>query len=129
MDLSGIINATYNGFTGDQDQHNFMVNNMMPVFKDILNQLKSQLYTTAQINKAEYPDTAGGYQLYAPNTSTTPISMSSTKVSWNWNDYFTHFSYYGLENCSAYLQVYPVNSVPLYYKTKYLTGALLMFTP
>lgn len=101
----------------------------MPVFKDIFTSIKPILYTAAQVNKAEHPDTANGIQLYQADMSTSPPTTSDIKIPWSWDDYFTHLSYFGLKHTDAYLQIYPQNSAEEYYRDRYLAAAILMFNP
>lgn len=47
LDLYNLINEKYNGFIGNQDQHNFIYNFMLPTMVKVLAEVKGKLVSTA----------------------------------------------------------------------------------
>ena len=127
MDFVNMINTYYNGFSGDQDQHEFFVDYMTPEIVQILTDIKNVLYTPLQINKAENPDSYNGQIIYLP-TNTTPALNSGISTSWNWNNYFQYLSLVGLEQTSSYLSIYPAESGNAFSRDKYIYAGLIMFS-
>jgi hypothetical protein len=101
-----LINQQYNGFSGSQDQHNFMSNFMIPTMVNILSQTKDILISIQDIQNVEDPNTTIVHQPLPTN----PITLGS-QIPWNWNDFFTYLSYTGLESCAVYPILFPSNSV------------------
>lgn len=127
MDFAQCVNQYYNGFIGDQSQHDFFVNYLTPVIAEILLDLKYSLLSQNQINKVDYPANSGGVYLYAP-TNTVPPTMSSNPVEWDWNDYFKYMSLIGLQNCTEFQTLYPQNSTEYYYFLRYFQTGELAFS-
>ncbi|MCL9804447.1 hypothetical protein NAT51_02870 [Flavobacterium amniphilum] len=102
LDLQSCINTYYNGFSGNQTQHSFFVDHMIPILVEIFQDIKDLVITSEQANQLENP-TNGAAIIYQP-LNNPPIlgGISSTQVSWNWDTFFTYFSYTGLQNCSAF---------------------------
>lgn len=51
LDFFNVVNQEYNGFNGDQAQHNFIYKYLLPTLKTILADVKDKLVTPA--NNAE----------------------------------------------------------------------------
>jgi len=134
MDLQQCINTYYNGFSGNQTQHSFFVNNMRPTLVQILNDIKDFIITPSQANEMENP-TNGSAFIYAPLNNPPTMSISNTQIQWNWNTFFNYFSYFGLHNCTAYPYTNPVNSSHVflnnddYYHYKYISAFNAIFNP
>jgi hypothetical protein len=116
-----------NNFTGNQDQHNFFINMMIPTLVRIFSDVKDLLLTTQQINAVENP--IPNSVIYATTSSIPSTRIYSQILPWNWNDYFIHLSYLGLQNCSEYPSVYPPNSSNLLNWQQYITIGINNFNP
>jgi len=125
-DFAACINSCYDGLNGPMPQHNFMTDYMGPVISEILSEIKSSLFTAAQINRVEHPQLYNNYYLYAP-TNTIPPTMSSIVVPWVWNDFIWYQSFQGLDSCASFNAIFESNSVAKYYYNKYLTVANIAF--
>ena len=125
MDFVDCINTYYNSFSGNQTQHNFFANNMIPTMVNIFLEIKDLLLTPTQINNV-VNNPNGNSSLYAV-TQTTPSVVTSNIISWNWIDYFTHVSFTGLQNCTAYSTYYPVGSPNALLSEQYLYLAAFNF--
>ena len=90
MDVFNVINKQYNGFSGNNDQHNFIYNFMLPTMQTILSQIKDLLVTPAD-------NTNITSTVIYPNN---PNSTSS--VPFNWNDCFSNISLLGLQDCTFF---------------------------
>lgn len=127
MDLAAAINMCYNGFNGNQTQHDFFADHLVPVITEILMDLKNTLLTPQQRNSVENP-TNGSAFIYVP-TNAIPRTASSTQIPWNWNDYFRHLSFEGLQNCNVFPNYYPQNSVEDYYRKNYIDAGRIVILP
>lgn len=108
-DLKDCINTYYNGFSGNQTQHSFFVDFMVPTIKEILLDVKDILVTPQQANSVENP-TNGGAFLYYPLTNPPQLGqISNIYATWSWNTFFNHFAYIGLQNCTSYPYSKPLN--------------------
>lgn len=87
-DLSELINSQYNGFNGNQDQHNFIYNHMLPTMRTILADMKIFLVSEGESNYLE------GLVLH-------PVSPTQD-VNFDWNDFYQNISLLGLQNCSFF---------------------------
>lgn len=87
MELYSCINQYYNNFNNDQNQHEFIYNNMIPVMQTILSQIKNSLISSENNTVME------NLTLNLPTNSSTP---------WNWDDFYRNLSLTGLENCSFF---------------------------
>ncbi len=127
MDFQECINTYYNGFSGNQTQHSFFMEYMIPVMVKILNDIKSEILTPSQIAAVENPEPNAF--IYAV-TETTPATINYNIIlPWNWNNYFTHLCTNGLENSIAYPLIYPAGSSNLLKRTQYLSIGLFIFIP
>jgi hypothetical protein len=88
--LFHLINQQYNGFSGSQDQHNFIYNYILPTMEQILSDVKDTLVTS--LNNIEM---LNDVSVHIPLDS----SPSSAFV---WNDYYHNLSLNGLQNCSFF---------------------------
>ena len=90
LDFFNVVNQQYNGFKGNQDQHNFIYNYMLPSMVTILSQVKDTLVSaTDNTNIKEtvvYPN--------APDLSQS--------VNFDWNDCYLYLSLNGLQNCQFF---------------------------
>jgi hypothetical protein len=128
MDFAECINASYGGFTGAEDQHLFMSDFMIPTMVQILNEIKSILFTSEQLTSVLYP-TNGSLMMYEPmQNANGTYSISDIPVPWDWNAFFTNISYTGLHNCAAFPILFPPDSIPRYWWTQY-NGAATVFNP
>jgi len=84
MNFQDCINENFNGFSGSQTQHSFIVDFLIPTMVEIFQDIKSFIITPAQINEAENP-TNGAIILYSPMGS--PPTASANVIPWNWNDF------------------------------------------
>ena len=123
-DFKQLINAVYNSFSNNQDQHNFFVDKMIPTMIAVLNEIKGNILTAQEIDQLENP-TNGGAILYTPlNSPPTTVEPSDIQVSWNWNNFFKYFSYKGLQSCVAYPyhDNPPFSTLDDYYRNRYLSA-------
>ncbi|TRW26670.1 hypothetical protein FMM05_04640 [Flavobacterium zepuense] len=96
MKFDECINTYYNGFTGNQNQHDFFVNHMTPTIKQILTEIKNTLYTPQQIYLTTHPELPNGVAIHSPMDNVIPLQPSEQVIPWNWDDYFTHLSFMGI---------------------------------
>lgn len=87
--LFNLINQQYNGFSGSQDQHNFIYTYMLPTMVQILSDVKDTLVTPA--NNLEMNDVV----VHIPYNN-------SPETRFVWADYFHNLSLNGLQNCSFF---------------------------
>jgi hypothetical protein len=90
MSFYETVNKSYNGFNGNQDQHNFIYKYLVPTLKNMLNDIKDKVITTQEntdiSNTILYPN--------FPNTSqTTPF---------NWDECLYYYSLSGLQSCTFF---------------------------
>ncbi len=134
MDIQDCINTYYNGFSGNQTQHNFFVNYMVPTLAQILIEIKDSIITPQQANQLENP-TNGAAFIYQPLTNPPTFQISTTQIQWNWNNFFNYFSYSGLQNCTAYPYTTPLNQGHIfnnnedYYNYYYNFAFNIIFNP
>jgi hypothetical protein len=121
MDFQTCINTYYNGFSGNQTQHSFYVNFMIPTMVQILKDIKSDIITTAQADLVENP-TNGVAFIYQPMGNYPNIEISSVQIPWSWNDFFTHLAFTGLQESTAYPSVYPKESYYNFIKDEYMNA-------
>ena len=120
-DFKQLINAVYNSFSNNQDQHNFFVDKMIPTMIAVLNEIKENILTAQEIEQLENP-TNGATILHPPIPNVVPPNPDSETIQWNWTNFFAYFSYTGLQNCTAYLGIFPVNCHSEYYLIKYISA-------
>jgi hypothetical protein len=92
MDFQQAVNATYNGFNGDQDQHAFFYDYMLPTMQTVLSELRDLLLTPEQVANV--------------NDLTLHIIQNTGGVldtPWNWDDYFHNLSLNGLQNSATFI--------------------------
>lgn len=89
-ELFNLINSQYNGFNGNQDQHNFIYTFMLPTMQTILSQVKDLLITPAN-NQVMLNDVVVHIPFF--NSPSTPF---------NWNDYYHNLVLSGLQDCSFF---------------------------
>jgi hypothetical protein len=108
-DLKDCINTYYNGFSGNQTQHSFFSDFMVPTIREILSNVKDILVSSQQANGVQNP-TNGGAFLYYPLTNPPQLGqISDTYATWNWNTFFNYFAFNGLQNCTSYPYSKPTN--------------------
>ncbi len=90
LDFFNVVNQKYNGFNGQQDQHNFIYNFLSLTLTNILTQVKESLVTPAE--NANIITT-----VIIPNA---PISNDT--VPFNWSDCLHNLSLSGLQNCTFF---------------------------
>lgn len=127
MDFQECINTYYNGFSGDQTQHSFFVDNMIPVMVSVLQEIKDEIFTSSQISLVEYPEPNA--VIYGA-TNTIPATINyNVALPWNWNTYFTHLCTVGLESSISFPIIYPSNSSSLLNRNQYLSIGTFIFNP
>lgn len=126
MDFQECINTYYNGFTGNQTQHSFFVENMIPIMVDILNDIKPFLISPTQELQLIYP-TNGGAILYEPMGN--PPTASAMVIPWNWDDFFKYFCYTGLDSSTAFPTIFPPNSNAEFIRISYINAFNIIFNP
>lgn len=87
MDVQDCINEYYTGFNNNQNQHDFIYNNLIPTIAMILSEIKD-LLVDSQTNSQ--------MQLLQINNS-----IGSTP--WNWNDFYNIQAMDGLERCQFFI--------------------------
>lgn len=90
LDFFNVVNQQYNGFKGNQDQHNFIYNYMLPTMVTILSQVKDTLVSATDNTNIK------GTVVY-PNAP--DLSQS---VNFDWNDCYLYLSLNGLQNCQFF---------------------------
>ena len=126
MDFQTCVNTYYNGFSGNQTQHSFFVDAMIPNMVSILNQIKDLLVTPAQNDQLINP-TTGITIMYEPMGN--PPSLSDIPLPWNWNDYFTFACYSGLDSSTSYPAIFPPNSNINFIKYHYIQAGNYVLQP
>lgn len=127
LDFQECVNTYYNGFSGNQTQHSFFVQNMIPTIVNVLGDIKEQVLTSAEINVVENP--ISNAYIYATTPSVPSTKIYSQVIPWNWTNFFTHFSYIGLQNCPAYPLVYPTGSQNELNFNQYIYISIFTFLP
>ncbi|SHL70042.1 hypothetical protein [Flavobacterium chilense] len=89
-DLSELINSQYNGFNGNQDQHNFIYNHMLPTMRTILADIKA--FFVSETDDSNISDNS----IYPNYPDVT------TRISFDWNDCLNNIVLNGLQNCSFF---------------------------
>lgn len=125
--MQSCINTYYNGFSGNQTQHSFFVNYMIPTMTLIMTDIKNQIYTPVQINAVENPQ-PNSY-IYSAMGTNPSVKDYSTILPWNWNNYFTHFCFNGLHNCTSYPFIYPIGSPNALNYIQYISVGILNLEP
>ena len=128
LDVKSCINTYYNNFVGNQAQHSFFVNYMIPTMTAILSPLITQLTTAPQRNQVENP-TNTAETLYAPTSNPASLQRSDTIIAWNWNNLLNYFCHTGLEGCTAYPFQPNTNAVDYYFNYYYLATYNYVFNP
>ena len=128
MDFQMCVNTYYNGFSGVQSEHSFMVNNMVPTMVQIFQDIKDLIVNATQANAIENP-TNGGAFIYQPLYNPPTNEISDIRVPWNWNTFFRYLSYNGLQNCTAYPFSYPYQNNDDFYRHSYMIAFQTIFNP
>jgi hypothetical protein len=89
-DFNNCINQFYNGFSANQDQHNFIYNFMLPTMETILAEVKDTLVSPA----------SNDYMLNAV-TVTIPFN-NSPPTPFVWANYFHNLALLGLQSCNFF---------------------------
>ncbi|WP_159800475.1 hypothetical protein [Flavobacterium sp. MK4S-17] len=114
-------NTHYGGLVGQNNQHNFFVDYMIPTLADIISPLKDKLLTPLQINRVEHPELHENYFLNEPMLKDdNTYGPSDIIEAFNWDDYFNYISMVGLQHCTAFNSLYPENSKERYYFLNYI---------
>lgn len=111
------------------NQHNFMAENFGTTIQQILVDIKDSLFTAEEIHKVEHPEAYNDFFIYLPNiTPTTPTSQSTTKIPWNWGDFFMYQSYEGLDTSPEFFtNSFPIGTEEYYYFYTYTRVAIRAF--
>lgn len=127
MDFQECVNTYYNGFSGNQTQHSFFVDNMIPVMVSVLNEIKNEIFTLSQIFSVENPESNA---IIYGATNTIPATINyNVALPWNWDTYFTHLCTVGLESSISFPIIYPSGSSNLLNRNQYLTIGIFTFNP
>lgn len=86
-ELFNLINQQYNGFSGSQDQHNFIYNYMLPTMETIFSQIKNILVS----NEDNY-ELNNNINVHIPNNN-------SPGTPFQWSDFYHNLSLSGLQSC------------------------------
>ena len=90
LDLFNLINEKYNSFNGNQDQHNFIYNFMLPTMVKVLSEVKDKLVSASD-------NTNISQNFLLPNLpATTPM------VAFNWKDCLDNIALGGLQDCAFF---------------------------
>lgn len=127
LNLQQCINTYYNGFSGDQSQHDFFVDFLIPTISSILNEVKEELFTSQQISTAEHPLYSNQY-IYGVNP-TIPATYNEQVLPWSWDHFFYYQSQVGLQNCTAFNVINPLNSSNYLNFIQYIQTGTLIFAP
>jgi hypothetical protein len=127
LNLQDCINTYYNSFSGNQSQHDFFVDFLIPTIYNILSELKEELLTSQQILIADNPIEPNQY-IYGIN-QTNPATFNDDILPWSWSDYFYYQSQSGLQNCSAFNIINPLNSPNYLNFIQYISKGTLIFNP
>lgn len=88
LDFFNIVNQQYNGFKGNQDQHNFIYNYMLPTMVTILSEVKDSLVTEED------------------NAIIESLTIRSVppfqSVRFNWIEFFNNLCLSGLQSCEFF---------------------------
>ncbi len=90
IDLYNVINQQYNGFLGNQQQHNFIYNYLLPVMETILSDVKDTLVTPQ--NNLEMLN----------NVSVRIPENNSPPSPFIWSQYFHNLALIGLHKCQFF---------------------------
>jgi hypothetical protein len=126
MQFVDCVNMYYNGFSGNQDQHSFFVDNMIPTMVDILTNIRDLLVTSDQGYQLMYPSNGAAF-LWEPMGS--PPAISDNQILWNWTDYLTHLCYGGLDLSTSYPTIYPPNSDINFVRAEYISAGNTILKP
>ena len=85
--LFHLINHQYNGFSGSQDQHNFIYTYMLPTMETIFSQIKNILVS----NEDNY-ELNNNINVHIPNNN-------SPGTPFQWYDFYHNLSLSGLQSC------------------------------
>lgn len=96
-DISETINTLYNNFcTSNQNQHDFMFNNMLPIFKTIFEEIRKLNFTSqASLDGLSTYDLQVLNQLIGTNVPNSHI--------FNWDEFYLYSSVHGLEKTSSFI--------------------------
>ena len=83
--------------------------------------------TTEEIHSVEFP--SSNAFIYATTPTIPSTKIYSQVLPWSWNNYFTHVSYSGLQNCSEYSSIYPIGSSNELNLIQYFQIAIFTFLP
>lgn len=88
LDFFNVVNQQYNGFKGNQDQHNFIYNYMLPTMVTILSEVKDSLVTEED------------------NAIIESLTIRSVppfqSVRFNWIEFFNNLCLSGLQSCEFF---------------------------
>lgn len=105
LDFFNVVNQQYNGFKGNQDQHNFIYNYMLPTMKTVLAEVKDLLVT--QVNNSTMINDTYVYIPFDYSPSTHFI----------WSEFYHNLALSGLQNCAFFQNeigtIKIINGVPI----------------
>lgn len=102
LDFFNVVNQQYNGFKGNQDQHNFIYNYMLPTMVTILSEVKDLLVTPQ--NNLEML----GLIMHIP--------YGSAGTPFIWSEFYHNIALSGLQNCIFFqneIGIFDINDQPL----------------
>lgn len=102
MTFDEICNALY----GQNVQHDFMFNHMIPTLQNILSQMLNSLTTSVKREEVE-------------DLTIHPTTIPLTSSPWSWSSYFYYLSLVGLDSTTSFLSQFPLGSDNLYVFAQY----------
>ena len=102
----------------NQIHHDFITEHMIPTMNTILLDIKDTLVTATQNNTLLNP-ALQEHTVFVPIGN--PLTVSTTPIAWNWNDYCKYLSYQGLEGATSYPLIFPSNSNVNFIRDRYIT--------
>ncbi|WP_110346153.1 hypothetical protein [Flavobacterium hydrophilum] len=94
MDFIKTLNEAYP--SADQ-QHDFMVNKMIPTMQKVLSEIRDSVTTESGRSEVE-------------NLTMHPTITPLTSTSWDWDEYYKSISLKGLEDTNGFIKEYPYPS-------------------
>ena len=104
VDFVKILNSMY---PNDKEQHDFMYDHMIPTMQKVLTEIRDAVTTAPKRANLEI------YRFYASSTASKPLLF-------NWQEYYKHISYNGLDLTSGFKQEFPDPSEALTLHLNYI---------
>jgi hypothetical protein len=104
VDFVKILNSMY---PNAKEQHDFMYDHMIPIMQKVLTEIRDAVTTAPKRANLEI------YRFYASSTASQPFLF-------NWQEYYKHISYSGLDLTSCFKQEFPDPSQALTLHLNYI---------